>query len=129
MLGWALVQESPAESEAHLTEALTRCRRINLVDAEPDILLAWARWRRASGDAAQARQQAEEALTIADRCEYRLVQADAHNLLARLALDSEESATARHHAGLARDRARCDGPPHCYKPALEEAEALLAAAG
>ncbi|MCJ7510051.1 MAG: DUF4062 domain-containing protein [Dehalococcoidia bacterium] len=117
-----------AEAEGHLTEALTRCRRINLVELEPDILLAWARWHRARGNAPQARAHAAEALAIADRCEYRLVQADAHNLLARLALDAGEPDVARQHAAIARERALCDGPPHCYQPALDEAERLLKAA-
>ena len=72
----------------HLTEALTRCRRINLVELEPDILLAWARWYRASGNAEEAKAYAEEALIIADRCEYRLKQAEIHNFLARLAMDA-----------------------------------------
>ncbi len=117
--------KSLAEAEGHLTEAIDRCRRINLVDHEPDILLAWARWHRARGNPQQAREHAEEALAIADRCEYRLKQADAHNLLARLALDGGEPDVARQHAEIARERARCDGRPHCYKPALEEAERLL----
>ena len=74
-------------------------------------------------------QGAEEGLAIADRSEYRLVQADAHNFLARLALDEGERKAAREHAAVARERAWCDGPPHCYKPALEEAERLLEEAG
>ena len=117
-----------AEAEGHLTEALTGCRRINLVEREPDILLAWAHWHRAKGNPHQAREHAEEALAIADRCEYRLVQADAHNLLARLALDAGDQLAARRHAEMAKERAWCDGPPHCYQPALDEAERLLEAA-
>ena len=138
LIGWALVEvasgeesrraERLAEAERHLTEALRRCRRVNLVVHEPDILLAWARWHHASGNP-QARADAEEALAVADRCEYRLVQADAHNLLARLALDAGDRKAAREHAEVAKERAWCDGPPHCYKPALEEAERLLAEAG
>ena len=138
LLGAALVAQasgrkgpqtkSLAEAEGHLTEAINRCRRINLVEMEPDILLAWARWHRAKGNSQQAQEHAEEALAIADRCEYRLVQADAHNLLARLALDGGEPDVARQHAQIARERAECDGPPHCYQPALEEAERLLKAA-
>ena len=112
----------------HLTEALTRCRRINLVDLEPDILLAWARWHRACGNTQEAQAHAEEALAIADRCEYRLAQADIHNFLARLALDAGDREKAREQAEIAKERAWCDGPPHCYKPALDEAERMLAEA-
>jgi tetratricopeptide (TPR) repeat protein len=125
LLGWALIGQSPAEAEAHLTEALTRCRRINNVELEPDILLAWTRWHRASGHSKEARECVDDALAIADRCKYRLAQADAHNLLAHLALDAGGRAEARQHAGIAKERAWCDGPPHCYKPALDEAESLL----
>jgi hypothetical protein len=126
LLGWALIQAAPPEAETHLREALTRCRRLNMSDFEPDILLAWARWHRAASHGQDARKHAEEALTIADRCEYRLAQADAHNLLARLAFDAGDCAEARRHAEIAKERAWCDGPPHCYKPALDEADSLLA---
>lgn len=61
----------------------------------------------------------------ADRCEYRLKQAEIHNFLACLALDAGDHDAAREHAETARERAWCDGPPHCYKPALDEAEGML----
>jgi hypothetical protein len=134
LLGAALVAQaadgensraSLAEAESHLTEALIRCRRINLMEFEPDILLAWAKWHHLQGNAAQARADAGETLAIADRCEYRLKQADIHNFLARLALDAGDRAAARRHAAIAKERAWCDGPPHCYKPALDEAERLI----
>ncbi|MBI3913274.1 MAG: hypothetical protein HY327_03705 [Chloroflexi bacterium] len=128
LLGAALVMEEKDLNAAstHLTEALTRCRHINLVEFEPDILLAWARWHRIREmDAKEAKAFAEEALAIADRCEYRLKQAEIHNFLARLALDAGNRAAARQHAEIAKERAWCDGPPHCYKPALDEAERML----
>ena len=117
------------ETEIHLSEALTRCRKINLVDHEPDILLAWARWHQLTGNAAQAREDANEALQIAERCEYRLKQADAHLFLARLDMAENQRAAARQHAEKARERAWCDGPPHSYKPALDAAERLLGELG
>ena len=129
LLGWALLTQSPAEAEQHLTEALTRCRRINLIELEPDILLAWARWHHAAGHSKEAREQTAEALAIADRSNHRLVQADARNLLARLALEAGNRAEALQHAETAKERAWCDGPPHCYKPALDEAESLIKAVG
>ncbi|HUT02020.1 MAG TPA: hypothetical protein VM031_06170, partial [Phycisphaerae bacterium] len=132
--GVALAAREPAraeallgEAEGDLAEALTRCRRINMVETEADILLAWAAWHRARSDAVAAGRDAPEALAIAERCEYRLQQADAHNLLAHLALDRDDRADARRHVELARQHALCDGPPdHTYKPALDEAERLLA---
>ncbi len=139
LLGWshvALGAERAYEREhhlagggRHLTEALTRCRQMNLVEFEPDILLAWARWHRLKGNPDEARRQAKDALYIADRCEYRLCQADIHNFLARLDLEAGNPAGARRHAETARERAECDGPPHYYKPAYEEAERLLAELG
>jgi tetratricopeptide (TPR) repeat protein len=127
LLGAALIMEGRDLDTAsiHLNEALTRCRRINLVELEPDILLSWARWHRAKGNDEEARTYADEALAIADRCEYRLKQAEIHNFLALLALDAGDRGTSRKEAELAKERAWCDGPPHCYKPALEEAEKML----
>ena len=127
LLGTALVMEGKDLNVAteHLTDALIRCRRINMVDHEPNILLAWARWHRARGNAQEAQAYAEEALAIADRCEFRLKQAEIHNFLARLALDAGKRAAARQYAETARERAWCDGPPYCYKPALDEAERML----
>ncbi len=129
LLGWAhTALGETAAAEPHLNEALTRCRRINMIDHEPSILLAWARRHHAGGGHTQARRFAEDALRIADRCEYRLNQAEIHNFLARLALDSGNPAEARDQAQKAKDYAYCDGPPHYYKPAYEEAERLLAEA-
>jgi tetratricopeptide (TPR) repeat protein len=127
LLGAALVIGGKDLNAAakHLTEALTRCRRINLVELEPDILLTLARWHRARRNAQEAQTYAEEALAIADRCEFRLKQAEIHNFLARLSLDAGDSAAARQHAETAHERAWCDGPPYCYKPALDEAEGML----
>jgi tetratricopeptide (TPR) repeat protein len=131
LLGAALVMEGKNLNDAseHLTDALTRCRRINMVDHEPDILLTWALWHRARGDTVEAHARAEEALAIADRCEFRLKQAEIRNFLARVALEAGERRVAREHAEVARERAWCDGPPHCYRVALDEAEALLGELG
>jgi hypothetical protein len=104
-----------------------------MVDHEPDILLELARLRRVQAvgadHAAPLREEslsrAREALDIADRCGYRLVQADAHLLLAQLALDAGDTPEAHRHAEIARERARCDGPPHRYEAAFLEAEHLL----
>ncbi len=126
LLGAALMLAGKeAHAAPHLAEALTRCRRINLVELEPDILLVLARWHGARGEAREAWAHAEEALDIADRCEFRLKQAEAHNFLARLALGAGQRAEAQRRAESAAERAYCDGPPHCYRPALEEAERVL----
>ncbi len=109
----------------HVEEALTLCRRKNVACFEPDILLTWGRWHRAKGEADRAKGDAEEAMRIADRCEYRLKQAEIHNFLARLAMDEGNHDEAKKEAEIAYERAWCDGPPHCYKPAMDEAEGML----
>ncbi len=144
-----------AEAEQHLQEALARDRAINLVDHEAPILLEVARLRFAdarlqSYDYAQDadnRQKydalmqesfnfANEALQIAERCEYRLQEAEIQNFLAewwkQTADNSGVGATlvvaqakAKQHAERAKERAGCDGPPHYYKVAYEKAERML----
>ncbi len=52
-------------------------------------------------------------------------QADIHNFLAQLALDAGDRKVALRHAEIGREWAWYDGPPYCYKPALDEAERLL----
>ncbi|MCP4550220.1 MAG: hypothetical protein GY835_27480 [bacterium] len=148
-----------AQAEPHLEEALRRCRCINLVELEPNILLEMARLRYAahrpeeavlgesvmggarsgtgpstsSGQVSSGQggwlELAHEALDIAERCEYRLVQADCHNFLAQAALDAGDLPRARRHAEIARERAECDGPPHRYEVAFREAERLLGEIG
>jgi tetratricopeptide (TPR) repeat protein len=127
LVGASLVTEGNNLNDAYktLADALTRCRRINLVEFEPDILLALARWHYVRGDAVEARAHAEQALAIADRGEFRLKQTEIHNFLARVALEAGERDVAKEHAEVARERAWCDGPPHCYRVALDEAEGLL----
>ncbi|MBU1636913.1 hypothetical protein KKC97_04525, partial [bacterium] len=135
LLGWSktgLASEKPKlknkllnEAEQHLTEALTRCRKINLVELEPDILLASARWHREKENPKEAHKHCEEALEIADRCEYRLCQADIHNFIALLELEAKNLPNAKLHAEIGKERAYCDGPPYHYKPAYDESERLL----
>jgi hypothetical protein len=121
-----------AGAEADLSQVLSRCRRIRLVEFEADILLETAKltWEKAEGTNGELIEQANsltrEALDIADRCEYRLQQADIHNFLAEMALADGDKATALKHAGIAKERAWCDGPPYCYRKALDQAEQTLA---
>jgi tetratricopeptide (TPR) repeat protein len=117
------------DAERYLADALSRCRRGDLVGFEPDLFLTWARWQRAKGTMDEAARHARNALAVAERCEYRLKLAEIHNFLARLALDASDKTAAREHARLARDCARCDGEPYCYKPALDESGAITAQLG
>ena len=116
----------PDEAERHLHEALERCRRINSVEFEADILIYLAWLRATTGATDEAQRLAEEALLITERSGYVLKGADAHLELAKLALARGDKPTARQHAGEARRLATCDGPPdYTYKAAYDEAGALL----
>lgn len=122
---------SLSEAEAHLREALERCRRSNAVEAEADILIEMARVRtvRTARNAHHdARELADEALIIAERSGYTLQAADACLALAQLArLRGDRNAT-REAASRAFRFAKCDGPEHyTYKAAYDEAEATLRA--
>ena len=117
------------DAERYLRDALSRCRRNDLVGFEPDLLLTWARWHRLAGKQEQASRIARDALAIADRCDYRLKKAEAHNFLARLAVEDGESRTAQGSAEIAWNCADCDGREWCYKPARDEAEAMLVELG
>jgi len=113
----------------HLSEALTRCRAINNVQQEGDILLNVARLRYNERNYEDAKSLAEEALTITERCGYVLQGADVNLFLAELALTLDPSplgrGKAREYAETALKLATCDGPPYYYKVAYEEAERFL----
>jgi len=122
-------------AEENLSKALNLCRQINAVDAEADILLDLARLRYASqkstgttqGDFKDAQEKASEALVITERSGYVLQGADVNLFLAQYALEQEKNkAKAKEYAEEAKKLATCDGPPHYYKVAYEEAERMLA---
>ncbi len=113
-------------AERHLNEALRRCRAINMVDHEANILLALARLRHDQGRIKEALNLAEEALIITERSGYVLQGADVHLFLAEIALAEGDKEKAREHALKAHELATCDGPPdYTYKVAYDEAEKLL----
>jgi tetratricopeptide (TPR) repeat protein len=135
LLGLALVRsalqenepssDNLQEAEVQLSDALHRCRRIDMVDYEADLLLAWARLHHMKGERQQAKEDAKEALVIANRSDFRVLRADIYNLLARLGWEDGDYNAAINFARSALNDALCDGPPYCYKPALEEAKQLL----
>ena len=115
-----LMNQNLSEAEKHLNEALIRDRRINLVDLEPDIMLEFAKLRFKQDHKDEALRFAKEALQIADRCEYRLKQADIHNFLAEFYQDASDLKTAREQCEIAEERARCG-----YKTSLRKTEKRL----
>jgi len=113
-------------AEYYLSEALTRCRGINNVEVEADILLDLARLRYDQKNHEEAKNLADEALTITERCGYVLQRADVNLFLAQYALEQEKDKTkAKEYAETALKLATCDGPPYYYKVAYEEAERML----
>jgi tetratricopeptide (TPR) repeat protein len=93
--------------------------RRNLVLWDPELRLVRASVYRARQQGDRARQEATVALRLAERTESRLVQADAHIMLAQLAGIRNEAEIQQVHLDRARELAWCDGSPHCYKSALE----------
>jgi tetratricopeptide (TPR) repeat protein len=114
------------QAEQHLSEALTRCRNINNVEHEADVLLDLAHLRVDQGEREEALRLVQEALLIAERSGYVLQGADVQLFLAQEALKDNDKAQALQHASKARELATCDGPPdYTYKVAYDEAGALL----
>jgi tetratricopeptide (TPR) repeat protein len=118
--------QSLPEAEKYLADAFARCRRGNLVGFEPDLLLTAAQLNRHRSRTVEALQQAQDVLSLAARCEYRLKLADAQVLLAGLAKDAGDAAMARTFAEHAVRAATCDGGAYTYRPALDAARSLLA---
>ena len=113
------------QSDTHLSDALTRCRTINMVDHEADILLDLARLRADQGQPAEAQGLAQEALTLTERSGYALQGADVRLFLAQQAIEAGDHPQALTHAQIARQLATCDGGDYIYRVAYDEAGALL----
>jgi hypothetical protein len=113
-------------ADQNLAEALTRCRTINLVEMESNILLDLAHLRYDQEKYEDAKNLAEEALSITERCGYVLQGADVNLFLAQYTLEQEkDKVKAKEYAQTALKLAYCDGPPYYYKVAYEEAERML----
>ena len=135
LLGWSLVASAGnrkshrakylTKARRHLEEALADCRRIGLVELEPDVLLALARCHCARGDRDRAVDYATQALHIADCCGYRLTQTEIHVFLAHVAMNDGDRETARAEVKIAKGLASCNGSGCCHKPALDEAMHVL----
>jgi tetratricopeptide (TPR) repeat protein len=114
-----------SEAGSHIKAAWDGSARVQMFDLQPDILLTRAKIHHARGHSEEALRDAQDALTIAERYDFRLNQAEAHNFLGRLEAEAGRFQRSRDHAEIARARALCDGEPFVYRAALEDAESLL----
>ena len=117
--------ELSEEIDIHLESALSECRRLRLIDVEPDVLLCLAEWAQIKQHTEVGQKHLDEALEIVERGGFRLVQADIHNFRAALFLSANDKQGARKEAERAMERAWCDGPPYYYQRAYERAERCL----
>jgi tetratricopeptide (TPR) repeat protein len=114
------------KAEDNLAKAIIMCRQINMVDHEANILLDIARLRYDQKNYEEAKNLADEALLVTERCDYILQGADVNLFLAQYALEQEkDNDEAKQYAETALKLAYCDGPPYYYKVAYEEAERFL----
>ncbi|MFL5381842.1 MAG: hypothetical protein ACJ8GN_04945 [Longimicrobiaceae bacterium] len=98
------------EAESCLSGALKRCVGSGFGDFELEVRVALAELHRASENAAEARRQAQAALTLAESGGHLLKQAEAHLLLATLAEEASEQASALEHARRALECSGSDDP-------------------
>lgn len=121
----ALGLNDNAIADERLHHALTRARMVNLVEEEFPALVALAELRRRQGDVGAARELLDEVWEAAERGPYRLIHADACNVLAEVERDAGNHGKAVEAAEKAYRLAWCDGPPFAYHWGLEKARALL----
>jgi tetratricopeptide (TPR) repeat protein len=108
-------------SDERLHHALSRARRVNLVEEELPTLVALAELRRRQGDLKAGRELLADVWDAAERGPYSLFHADAYNVLTRIERDAGNEAAAVEAATRAYRLAWCDGPPFAYHRGLERA--------
>jgi cellulose biosynthesis protein BcsQ len=84
-----------AAAERCLTEALRRCRKTNMVEIEPDILISLSRleWAKSFSILSSVEENLKEAFEIAQRAGYRLKLADLHLFCGQVLLQLKEKTT------------------------------------
>jgi tetratricopeptide (TPR) repeat protein len=114
-----------ATADERLHHALTRARMVNLVEEELPALVALAELRRREEDAKAARELLDDIWEAAERGPYRLINADAFNVLAQIEREEGNTQAAIEAATKACRLAWCDGPPYAYHWGLEKAKQHL----
>jgi tetratricopeptide (TPR) repeat protein len=114
-----------ASADERLHYALTRARRVNLVQEELPSLVALAELRRRQKDLNAAREFLDDVWESAEDGPYPLFHADAFNVLAQIERDEGNPKAAIEAATKAYRLAWCDGPPFAYHWGLEKAKKHL----
>ena len=123
--GAAMELNDFSTADERLHHALTRARKVNLVEEELPALVALAELRRRQGEEKAARELLDDVWEAAERGPYPLFHADACNVLAEVERDVGNREAAVEAAGRAYELAWCDGPPFAYHWGLERARGLL----
>jgi tetratricopeptide (TPR) repeat protein len=125
----ALSLHDLARAEERLHHALTRARAVNVVELELPALIALAELELQRRRPAEAKARLDEVWEAAERGPYPLLQADAYNVLAEIAIAEGDGPAAIDAATKAYRAAWCDGPPYAYHWGLEKVKGQLAALG
>ncbi len=125
----ALALGDLAKAEEYLSHALVRARAVTLVEEELAALVALSELRRRQGQPEAACELLDEVWEAAERGPYRLIHADAYNVLAQIEREAGHHEAAVTAATNAYRLAWCDGPPFAYHWGLQQARAHMAALG
>lgn len=107
-----------AEAEENLQGADKRARRIRLYDFLPDIYTAYGYLYVCQKNLPGAEEAAAKATSFAHEHGYRLNEAEAHLLFARIYREMGDATSVRDHVKECVVLATCDGDEFCYRPIL-----------
>jgi hypothetical protein len=116
-------------ADEYLHKALARARVVHFVSEELAALTALATLHHRRGDNAGARQHLDAVWDATESGPYRLLHADARNVLTEIEIAEKNTPAAINAATAAYRLAWCDGPPFAYDYGLRTARAHLRALG
>jgi tetratricopeptide (TPR) repeat protein len=125
----ALADGDLVTAAERLNVALTRARAANATEHELPALIGLAEMHRLEGNTKGVRNLLDDVWEPAERGPYRLLHADAYNVLTQLERDLGQMEPAQQTATAAYYLAWCDGPPYAYAAGLSRAREHLAARG
>jgi hypothetical protein len=112
-------------AEECLHDALRRARNLDHVSEELEALVALGSLRHRQARSEEARKYLGDVWETTEKGPYRLIGADAHNVLAQIEIDLSRPENAIEAAIAAYKLAWCDGPPFAYHRGLRAAEKHL----